>query len=149
MGCQHQGAEAKLRILSGRLQQTLTTTTLEAAREITSSGYSRGAGPASIARDLVGRSSKVTGKREGGVVGLNDPLTELVERTRINLLSGNPALMKNYLALKTRDKRLDGAVKRAIAAGKPLDADTLDKVLMRRPKLLFGVALTEFDALGE
>lgn len=127
----NQGAEAKLRILSEKLQQTLTATTLEAARSTIVAGYSRGAGPSSIALDLVGRKSKVTGKREGGVLGLNGPQAELIERTRINLLSGDPTLMKKYLALKTRDKRLDGAVRRAIAAGKPLDAETLDKVLMR------------------
>ncbi len=39
--------------------------------------------------------------------------------------------MRKYLTLKTRDKRLDAAVKRAIDAGKPLDAATLDKVLAR------------------
>jgi hypothetical protein len=73
----------------------------------------------------------VTGKREGGVIGLNGPQAELINRTRINLLSGDPQLMAKYLTLKTRDKRLDSAVRKAIAAGKPLDAETLNKVLMR------------------
>lgn len=127
----NQGAEANIRELSSKLITNVSEGTIAAARETIVSGYAQGAGPAKIALDLVGRKSAVTGKREGGVLGLNGPQAELVERTRINLLSGEPALMKKYLALKTRDKRLDGAVKRAIAAGKPLDGATLDKVLMR------------------
>ena len=127
----NQGAEANIRELSSKLITNVSEGTIAAARETIVSGYAQGAGPAKIALDLVGRKSAVTGKREGGVLGLNGPQAELVERTRINLLSGEPAMMKKYLALKTRDKRLDGAVKRAIAAGKPLDAATLDKVLMR------------------
>ncbi|QIG70404.1 head morphogenesis protein [Rhizobium phage RHph_N28_2] len=127
----NQGAEANIRTLSSTLITNVSEGTIAAARETIVSGYSQGAGPGKIALDLVGRKSAVTGKREGGVLGLNGPQAELVERTRINLLSGDPALMKKYLGLKTRDKRLDGAVKRAIVAGKPLDAETLDKVLMR------------------
>ncbi|QIG67255.1 head morphogenesis protein [Rhizobium phage RHph_TM3_3_3] len=127
----NQAAEANLRTLSSTLITNVSEGTVAAARETIVAGYSFGAGPDKIALDLVGRKSAVTGKREGGVLGLNGPQAELVERMRINLLSGDPALMKGYLGLKTRDKRLDGAVKRAIAAGKPLDADTLNKVLMR------------------
>lgn len=127
----NQGAEANIRTLSSALITNVSEGTIAAARETIVAGYSTGAGPNKIALDLVGRKSPVTGKREGGVLGLNGPQAELVERTRINLLSGEPSLMKKYLGLKTRDKRLDGAVKRAIAAGKPLDADTLNKVLMR------------------
>lgn len=127
----NQGAEANIRTLSSTLITNVSEGTIAAARETIVSGYSQGAGPSTIALDLVGRKSAVTGKREGGVLGLNGPQAELVERTRINLLSGDPALMKKYLGLKTRDKRLDGAVKRAIASGKPLDKETLNKVLMR------------------
>lgn len=127
----NQRAEANIRQLSSSLITNVTESTIEAARETIVSGYSQGQGPNAIALDLVGRKSAVTGRREGGVIGLNGPQAELMARIRINLLSGDPALMRKYLDLKTRDKRLDGAVKRAIASGKPLDADTLNKVLMR------------------
>jgi hypothetical protein len=127
----NQGAEANIRTLSSTLITNISEGTIAAARETIVSGYSQGAGPNTIALDLVGRKSAVTGKREGGVLGLNGPQAELIERTRINLASGDPALMRKYLDLKTRDKRLDGAVKRAIASGKPLDKETLNKVLMR------------------
>ncbi|ACI55695.1 conserved hypothetical protein [Rhizobium leguminosarum bv. trifolii WSM2304] len=127
----NQGAEANIRNLSSTMITNITEQTVVAVRQTIVAAYAQGAGPNTIALDLVGRKSATTGKREGGVLGLNGPQADLIERTRINLLSGDPALMRKYLALKTRDKRLDKAVQRAIAAGKPLDADTLNKVLMR------------------
>lgn len=127
----NQGAEAKISELSSKLITRETETTKEAARQAIVAGYAQGQGPNTIALDLVGRKSAVTGKREGGVIGLNGPQVELMNRTRINLLSGDPKLMKKYLTLQTRDKRFDGAVRKAIEAGKPLDVDTLNKVMMR------------------
>jgi hypothetical protein len=127
----NQGAEANIRNLSSTMITNISEQTVVAVRQTIVDAYSQGAGPNKIALDLVGRKSATTGKREGGIIGLNAPQAELIERTRINLLSGDPALMQKYLTLKTRDKRLDKAVQRAIAAGKPLDKETLDKVLMR------------------
>lgn len=131
----NQGAEAHIRELSSAMITNVSESTIEAARQTIVEGYSRGQGPNTIALDLVGRKNAVTGKREGGVIGLNAPQAELVERTRINLSSGDPSLMQKYFALQTRDKgpfgSLDKAVKKAMAAGKPLDQATLDKVLMR------------------
>jgi hypothetical protein len=127
----NQGAEAKIRDLSSALITRETETTREAARQTIVAGYSQGQGPNSIALDLVGRKSAITGKREGGVLGLNGPQSELMNRTRINLLSGDPKLMAKYLELKTRDKRFDGAVRRAIASGKPVTTADVDKILMR------------------
>lgn len=127
----NQAAETVIRTMSSTMVTNVMEGTVDAIRETIVSGYSLGQGPNTIGLDLVGRKSKVTGKREGGVIGLNAPQAELVERTRINLLSGDPELMRKYLTLKTRDKRLDGAVRRAIAVVKPLDKETLDKVLMR------------------
>lgn len=127
----NEAAEANLRDLSSTMITNVSEGTIEAARQTIVEGYARGQGPATIALDLVGRKNAVTGKREGGVIGLNAPQAELIERTRINLASGDPALTAKYLTLQTRDKRLDGTVKKAIAAEKPLDKATLDKVLMR------------------
>ncbi|MGR9477010.1 head morphogenesis protein [Rhizobium leguminosarum] len=127
----NQGAEANIRNLSSTMITNITEQTVQAARRTIVEAYSQGAGPNKIALDLVGRKSATTGRREGGIFGLNGPQAELIERTRINLLSGDPALMRKYLTLKTRDRRLDKAVQRAIAASKPLDKETLDKVLMR------------------
>ncbi len=128
---QNQRAEAIIRDMSSKLITSVSEQTKEAVREVIVGRYAEGQGPRAIALDIVGRQNRANGVREGGVLGLNRPQTELIERTRINLLSGDPEMMRKYLTLKTRDKRLDGAVKRAIEAGKPLDAATLDKVLTR------------------
>jgi len=127
----NQRAEANIRDLSSKLITNVSEGIIEAARTTIVSGYAQGQGPNSIALDLVGRRSAITGQREGGVIGLNGPQAELMARTRINLMSGDPALMKKYLDLKTRDKRFDGTVRKAIAAGKPLDKATAEKILMR------------------
>jgi hypothetical protein len=127
----NQRAEAIIRERSSTLITEISEQTKQAAREAIVARYAEGQGPRSIALDLVGRQNRVTGKREGGLIGLNRPQSELMERTRINLLSGDPDLMRKYLTLKTRDKRHDAAVRRAIDARKPLDAATLDKVLMK------------------
>ncbi|HEV7435344.1 MAG TPA: phage minor head protein [Pseudorhizobium sp.] len=128
---QNQRAEAIIREQSSKLITDISEQTKQAAREAITARYAEGQGPRSIALDLVGRQSRITGKREGGLLGLNRPQSELMERTRVNLLSGDPELMRKYLSLKTRDKRHDAAVRRAIDAGKPLDAATLEKVLTR------------------
>lgn len=125
----NQRAEANIRELSSTLITDVTEQTKQAARETIVARYAEGQGPRAIALDLVGRQDAVTKQRTGGVIGLNRPQAELMERTRINLLSGNPALMRKYLELKTRDKRFDGAVRKAIAVGKPLDAAALDKIM--------------------
>jgi hypothetical protein len=126
-----QRAEAIIREQSSKLITNISESVVEAARETIVSGYSQGQGPNSIALDLVGRKSAVTGQREGGIIGLNGPQAELMARTRINLLSGDPKFIAKYLDLNTRDKRFDGAVRKAIAAGKPLDKATAEKLLMR------------------
>lgn len=127
----NQAAEAQLRDISSRLITGVVEDTRTAVREAMVEGYAQGQGPRTIALDIVGRQNRITGKREGGFIGLNGPQTALIIRTRDNLLSGDPARMRKYLELKTRDKRLDGAVRRAIETGKPMDAQTLEKLLAR------------------
>ncbi len=127
----NQAAEANIRQMAGNMVTNVTSSTVEGIRSAIVSSYAAGKGPNSIALDLAGRKSAVTGKREGGVIGLTGPQSDLIERTRANLASGDPKLMRKYFDLKTRNKSLDKAVQRAIDAGKPLDAETLQKLLMR------------------
>lgn len=127
----NQRAEANIRELSSRLIVDVTEGTKDAVRQAIVAGYAEGQGPRTIALDIAGRQNKVTGRREGGVVGLNPFQQELIERTRINLASGDPKLMRKYLGLKTRDKRFDATVRKAIDAGNPLDAASLEKIMMR------------------
>jgi uncharacterized protein with gpF-like domain len=63
--------------------------------------------------------------------------------------------MRNYLTRKRRDARFDGAVRRALANGKPLPASEVDKIISRYKDRLLKlrgdtIARTEgITALGE
>lgn len=124
-------AEDWLRKESSRLVRGLTSEVRESVREHLSVGMSRGLNPKTVALDVVGRVNKFTGRREGGVIGLSVPQASYVQNARDELLSGDPTLMAHYFTRTRRDARLDGLVRKAIAAGKPLDRDTVNRIVGR------------------
>ncbi|MBX9404820.1 phage head morphogenesis protein [Pseudomonas baetica] len=83
------------------------------------------------ALDLIGRVSPQTGLRTGGVVGLPGNFAQYVANARAQLLSGDPAQLRQYLSRTRRDRRFDGIVSRAIAAGKAVAAKDVDKIAGR------------------
>lgn len=83
------------------------------------------------ALDLIGRVSPQTGLRTGGVIGLPSNFAQYVANARTQLLSGDPAQLKQYLARTRRDRRFDGIVGRAMAAGKPVASKDVDKIAGR------------------
>lgn len=87
--------------------------------------------PDQIARSLIGVRSKVTGKREGGVIGLNAQQVEFIIDAEAKLRSGDPALMREYFRLTTRDKRFDAAIRKAIESGKALPSETTTRAIER------------------
>ncbi len=108
---------------------------VEAARRVIADGFQRGEGPQTIATDIAGRINPISGKREGGIVGLSEPQVGYVESMRRRLLSSDPDEMLKVLGRFTkdgkwvegtgmtlRDRRFDRSIKKAIsdvAAGKP------------------------------
>lgn len=92
----------------------------DAIRTTVAAGINRGQSARETALDVVGRVSAQTGNRTGGVIGLtgNDALA--VTRAMDQLLSGDPAQMKQYMTRIDRDKLLDGIVIEAIEANKPV-----------------------------
>jgi len=99
------------------------------ARQQIVAGLEQNKTPDQIARSLIGVKSRVTGKRDGGIIGLNSRQVELMLNTEAKLLSGDPAKMRDYLSLKTRDRRFDNAVRKAIENGRPVNADDLGKIM--------------------
>lgn len=65
------------------------------------------------------------------MIGLTTRQVEFIASARESLLSGNVEGMSRYLDLKTRDKRFDRAVTRAMREGKPLPADMVAKIIGR------------------
>jgi hypothetical protein len=131
---------------------------IEAARKIIADGFERGEGPQSIATDIAGRVNPISGKREGGIIGLSDPQVSYVQSMKARLLSGDADEMVKVLGgfdkdgkwvpgtgMTLRDRRYDAKIKaaiKAVAAGKPnpLSDDTVtemtakysDRLLKRR-----------------
>jgi hypothetical protein len=130
-GVRNPVAEAILRDLSSTMVTHITNDQREGIRQALEQGLARGANPRSTALDVVGRQSRVTGRREGGVMGLTRYQIEFIERARVHLASGDPELMNRYFELKTRDKRFDRTVMAAIKAGKPVTGETLAKIIGR------------------
>lgn len=109
-----------------------TSEQIETARHVIVEGYSRGDGPQNIAVDISGRINRVTGRREGGIVGLSDPQASYVQSMRDRLLSGDPAEMRKVLRGQTlRDKRFDRTIEKAIAEGRPLTRAQVDRMAAR------------------
>lgn len=84
-------------------------------------GMERGQNPRSTALDIVGR---MTGnQRSGGIIGLNGPQERTMAWVRQAFADGDTEAMRAYLGLKTRDRRFDGVVRRAIENGRITKAD--------------------------
>lgn len=73
----------------------------------------------------------MTGRREGGLIGLTTAQGEYVARARQELLSGEPDQFKRYLERGRRDRRFDRTVLKALKEGKPLRAETADGIASR------------------
>lgn len=120
-------AERVARDLSSNLVTRIVDDQRDAIRGVIEEGITKGRGPRDTALDIVGRVNRATGKREGGIVGLNAPQTKAWLRAGDELDALDPA----YFERKLRDKRFDPMVKRAIAEGKPLSKADRERVLNR------------------
>lgn len=128
-------AEDKIRAEAASRVAGYVDEQIEAARRVIADGFRRGEGPQTIATDIAGRINPISGKREGGIVGLSDPQIGYVENMRARLLSGDPDEMMKVLGrfdkdgkwvpgtgMTLRDRRFDRSIMKAIrdiAAGKP------------------------------
>ncbi|MCI2243786.1 hypothetical protein L3067_04085 [Xanthomonas sp. PPL568] len=123
-------AEAWLRDNSARLVTRIVDDQRQLIRGVLQRGMAAGRNPRQSALDIVGLVGE-TGRRSGGVVGLTAQQGQFVANVRAQLASGDPAQMAAYFDRARRDKRLDGIVKRAIAAGKPVAQVDIDKIAGR------------------
>ncbi len=124
-------AEQWLTRNSARLITEITEGQRKLVRSVLTQGMEEGRGPRSVALDLVGRRNRATGRREGGLLGLTESGLSTVQNARAALMSGDPSAMEQYLRLKSRDRRFDPIVRRAIREGKPVPADQARKIAGR------------------
>ncbi|WP_416355553.1 head morphogenesis protein [Aureimonas phyllosphaerae] len=130
-GTRNPEAEQRLRAHSSSLVTRIVDDQLQSLRQALETGLSEGRNPRSTALDVVGRISRATGKREGGIIGLTAPQERYVASARAELLSGDPEQMAHYLTRERRDKRFDRTIMAAIRAGKAVDAQTVQRATER------------------
>lgn len=132
---QNPRAEARIRTEAASRVAGYVDEQIEAARKVIADGFSRGEGPQSIATDIAGRINPISGKREGGIIGLSSPQVGYVDSMKRRLLSGDADEMVKVLGqfdadgkwvpgtgMTLRDRRYDGKIKaaiKAVAQGKP------------------------------
>lgn len=116
---------------SGKLITGLTNNEVIQARAYLSAGMASGAPPRSVALNLVGRINRVTGSREGGLIGLSQPQRTAVEAARAELASADATGLRNYLTRGRRDRRYDRLVQKAITEGKTIPAETARTMVSR------------------
>ncbi|MBM0140201.1 hypothetical protein [Pseudomonas cannabina] len=100
-------------------------------RSVLARGSAKGLSARKMALELIGRVSKQTGRRAGGVLGLSSGYAERVSLAKTQLLSGDKAMLRQYLLRTRRDRRFDPTVKASIKSGKPLDEETVNKIVGR------------------
>lgn len=117
--------EQDLRDFSSEFISRITSDVRENVRLKLQDGMIRGDNPRSTALDIVGRINPVSGKREGGVIGLAENQAKWSLSARRYLEQGDP----RYFTLGLRDKRFDKTVQKAFESGKPLNQETISKLV--------------------
>lgn len=124
-------AEDWLRTHSTTLVTNIVADQVEGIRTTLEASLARGDNPTRTATSIVGAVNRATGRREGGIIGLTAQQAEYVSTARQELLSGDPAALRNYLQRGRRDKRFDRTIEKAIREGRPLPADMVAKITGR------------------
>jgi hypothetical protein len=127
-GVRNLPAEQAMRQHAASLVQGATSEMIEGMREVLTENLARGQNPYEAGRLIAGRVNRVTGTREGGLIGLSRPQMQTVARIERAMREGDTAYMREYLSLKLRDKRLDRSILKAINEGKGLSAADAERV---------------------
>lgn len=120
-------AESWLRSHSSTLIREIIDDIRTAARNFLTAGMEAGANPKTVALDLVGRLNRVSGKREGGVLGLTSAQEQWIRNYEAELR--DPERLSEALTRSLRDKRFDGAIRAAIKEGRGLDAQMVSRAI--------------------
>lgn len=130
-GMRNSEAENWLRSHSATLVTRIVDDQREAIRTAFGEGLSQGQNPRVSALNVIGRVSRASNRREGGVIGLTAVQERYVAKARQELSSGDPVAMANYLTRGRRDKRFDRTVAKAIREEKPLPPEVVARITGR------------------
>ena len=98
-------------------------------RQHLTAGIEAGENPRDTARDLVGKINPKTGMREGGVLGLTSQQEQWQRNYSKELSSSSKSDLNNALQRGLRDKRYDGAIKKALETGESIPTATQEKMV--------------------
>ncbi|RJX83491.1 hypothetical protein [Pseudomonas sp. LS-2] len=112
-----------------RTVEQLQAESAEAVRATVAAGRTAGQSAYQTALDIVGRTSKQTGKRVGGVIGIPGADALTIINAKKQLLSGDAEELRNYLRRVDREKAMDGIVTKAIEAKKPIAAPDAQRMV--------------------
>ena len=122
----HPRAEAWAKQTAGGLITEIVEGQRETAREVIQQGIIAGVNPRATALDLVGRINKVTGRRDGGIVGLTSGQVGWSNDARAQLEAGDYSA---YRSRKLRNKAMDRIIAKAERSGKPLTTAEIDRII--------------------
>ena len=127
-GVRNLPAEQAMRQHAANLVTGIVTEARDGIRDVLVDNLSRGRSPYDAGRTLAGRINRVTGRREGGLIGLSRPQMETVVRIERAMREGDKVYMRDYLTFANRDKRLDRMVLKAIREGRALAPEEAERV---------------------
>ena len=120
-------AEDWLRNKSASLIDKLTGLWRGKVRNTIASGLEHGLNPRNVGLDLAGRIDPTTGRREGGLIDLNEDEKLSVAGFRRCLIEFDG----DYFEHTLRDKRHDPAVRKSFREKTPLEPEKLERVVSR------------------
>lgn len=144
-------AEALLAERSSALITNIVADQVASVRSVLSANMTAGVNAKTASLDIVGRMNKITGRRDGGFLGLTQQQTGYTQNALSQLRSGDPAELSKYLTRTRRDKRFDGLVRKAIKDGKPVSAADAKRMVDRysdRLLKLRGETIARTELLG-
>lgn len=106
-----------------------------------------GTAPRTAALELIGRVNRATGRREGGIVGLNSQMEGWAANAYRELIEGDTGYFQRTL----RDRRFDRTVAKAIREGRGLGPTEARRIVARyRARLLYrrGENIARTELLG-
>lgn len=121
--------ETWLRDYSATLVRQIVDDQRASLRTALVNGLNARRNPRTLMTDIVGVTNRVTGQREGGIIGLTKVQAGYVAEARSQLASGDPAQLRAYLTRSRRDKRYDRSVAKALRDGTQIPAEIQRKAV--------------------
>jgi len=123
-------AENYLRNYGADFVGRITTEQNTTMRGILETAMREGKNPRSTVSQIAGNYNRVTGKMDGGLIGLSPNQVQYVNNARSEL-GGTEKELRKFMARRARDKRFDRTIEKAIQEGKRLPDATIEKILSR------------------